>query len=606
MKSRSVFFLGLAGICTAFFSFAKAIPALAEPRHGLAMYGDPALSEGFTHLPYVNADAPKGGRLVTGNLGGFDSLNPFIRKGTAPWQLRFIGYESLMGRNYDEPFSLYGLLAESVETGPNREWVEFTLRPEARFSDGSPVTVEDVIWSYETLGSQGNARYRGFMSQVESITQTGERALRITFNTQNRELALIAGLRPILKKAQWEGRDFTKSGFDVAPIGSSPYVIDSYEPNRYLSLKRNPNYWGKDLPLRRGTGNFDEIRIEMFADDVVLKEGFRAGVLNVVRETNANKWQTSYDFPAAARGDVIKSEIRDGKPSGITGLVMNLRNPLFADWRVREALILAFNFEYMNEVITGNAQRRITSYFSGSELGMSHSAAEGRVKALLEPFAADLPVGALEGYALPVSDGTKRNRKNLRRAVKLMQEAGWSAESGTLRNAAGEAFEFKILLAQGASELQAFADIYIQALERLGIKATVETADNAQYFARQAEYDFDMTNIRRGFSLSPGNEQMLYWGSDGVETPGSRNLMGMNSPAAEAMIKTMVETDDRAEFVAAVRALDRVLTAGRYVIPTYAYGVSRIAHAKELRYPDHIPINGDGYWFMPDVWWFEE
>lgn len=603
---RSVFFRYTMGICAAIFALGQAIPGFAEPRHGIAMYGAPALPPDFDHLPYVNPDAPKGGRLVTGNTGGFDSLNPFILKGTAPWQLRFLGYESLMGRNWDEPFSLYGLLAESVETGPNREWVEFTLRPEARFSDGSPVTVEDVIWSYETLGAEGHPRYRGFMSSVEGIDQTGPRSVRITFNTANRELALIAGLRPILKKAQWEGHAFDESGFDIAPIGTAAYVIDSYEPNRTLVLKRNPDYWAKDLPLRRGAANFDEIRIEIFADGTVLKEAFKSGVLNVIRETNAAKWQKTYDFPAVQRGDVIKSEIPDGKPSGITGFVMNLRNPLFEDWRVREALILAFNFEFMNEVITGKSQSRITSYFSGTELGMREGPATGRVRALLEPFAQSLPPGALEGYALPVSDATKRNRGNLRRALRLLKQAGWSTETGVLRNAQGEPFEFTILLAQGASELQAFADIYIQALERIGMKARVQTVDSAQYFSRQNEYDFDMTDIRRGFSLSPGNEQRLYWGSAGVDTPGSRNLMGMNSPAAEAMIDTMVETDDRDEFVSAVRALDRVLTAGRYVIPTYAYGVSRIAHRKELKYPEEIPVNGDGYWFMPDVWWFEE
>ncbi len=604
---RSVFFQAAAWVCGGFFALMVTCGStMAKPSHGIAMYGEPALPPDFVSLPYVNPEAPKGGRVVTGNTGGFDSLHPFIFKGTAPWQLRFLAYESLMGRNWDEPFTLYGLLAESIETGPNREWVEFTLREEARFSDGSPVTLEDVIWSYETLGREGHPRYRGFMAQVESLSRTGPRSLRITFNTANRELALIAGLRPILKKAQWEGREFDQSGFDIAPIGSAAYVIGDYEPNRYITLKRNPDYWGRDLPLQRGKANLDEIRIEFFADDTVLKEAFKAGVLNVVRENNANKWDTAYDYPAMQRGDVLKAEIQDGKPTGITGFVMNTRDPLFADWRVREALILAFNFEFMNDVVTGGAQRRITSYFSGSELGMTHGPAEGRVAELLAPFAAELPSGTLEGYAMPVSDGTKRNRFNLRKAIELLSEAGWSANDGTLKSADGQEFVFKILLPTGAGELLAFANIYIQALERLGIKAEVESVDNAQYFARQNEFDFQMTDIRRGFSLSPGNEQMLYWGSDGINTPGSRNLMGMNSPAAEAMIKTMVGTDDKAEFIAATRALDRILTAGRYVIPTYAFGTSRIAHVKELKYPTHIPINGDGYWFLPDVWWYED
>ncbi|MBU2982370.1 extracellular solute-binding protein [Lentibacter algarum] len=607
---RSVFFQVLAGICGTIFSFSHAIPALAEqhvgPQHGIAMYGSPALPPDFVALPYVNADAPKGGVYKTGNTGGFDSLNPFIRKGTTPWQLRFMAYESLMGRNWDEPFALYGLLAESVETGNDRKWVEFTLREEARFSDGSPVTVEDVIWSFETLGTKGHARYRGLHSQIDSIEQTGPRKVKFTFNVQNRELALITGLRPILKKAQWEGKDFTKSGFDVAPIGSAPYVIGEYQPNRFMSLKRNPDYWGKDLPLMQGVANFDELRIEFFGDSSVQLEAFKAGVLNVQREYNANRWRVSYDFPARTRGDVILSEFQDGKPSGITGFVINTRKDKFKDWRVREALILAFNFEFMNEVVTGGSQQRITSYFSGTELGMQHGPAEGRVKALLEPFAEDLIPGVMSGYALPEGDGNKRNRKNLKLAAALLKEAGWTVTDGILRNADGEAFEFSILLPLGAGELKAFGEIYVQALARLGITARIETVDNAQFFAREGSYDFDMTSIRRGFTLSPGNEQMTYWGHRGVEEQGSRNLMGMNVPAAEAMIETMVATDDKEEFVAAVRALDRILTAGRYVIPTFAFGTTRIAHAKELKHPEYVPVNGAGYWVAPPVWWYEE
>ncbi|MDU8926948.1 extracellular solute-binding protein [Alisedimentitalea sp. MJ-SS2] len=582
------------------------LPAEAEPSYGLSMYGAPALPQDFVSLPYANPEAPKGGRITVGNTGGFDSLNPFILKGTVPWQLRFLGYESLMGRNHDEAFALYGLLAESVETGPNREWVEFTLREEARFSDGSPVTLDDVIWSYETLGTEGHPRYqRGFWEGVERIEATGPRSLRISFHTANRELALVAGMRPILKKSQWQGRDFTASGFE-APIGTGPYVIDGFEPGKYVRMKRNPEYWGRDLPLMRGRANLDEIRIEFYGDDAVLFEGFKAGELTVLREFNAEKWATQYDFPAVASGEVIKSEIPDGKPSGITGFVMNTRRAPFDDWRVRQALILAFNFEYMNDTITGGRQARITSYFSGSDLGMRPGRAEGRVRELLAPFADELLPGVLEGYDLPVSNGTERNRKNLRQAVKLLAEAGWSAKDGVMKNADGVPFAFKVLLRQGAREKQAFINIFIQALSRIGINAQIETVDNAQYFKRLETYDFDMTDIRRGFTLSPGNEQKLYWGAKGVETPGSRNLMGMNVPAAEAMIDHMLATEDIDQFTAAVRALDRVLIAGRYVIPTYSYGMRRIAHSKQLHYPERIPINGDGPWFMPDVWWYQE
>ena len=569
------------------------------------MYGDPALPPDFVSLPYANPAAPKGGQIVTGNTGGFDSLNPFILKGTAPWQFRFLGYESLLDRNYDEPFALYGHLAESVEVGPNRKWVEFTLRAEARFWDGSPVTLEDVLWSYETLGTQGHPRYLGFWQKVDKIEATGPRSLRITFNTDDRELALLAGLRPILKKAQWQDRDFAASGLE-APIGTGPYAVADYEAGRFVSLRRNPDYWARDLALMRGRANLDEIRIEFYGDGAVLFEAFKSGQLNVYRESNAEKWARDYDFPAMQSGEMVKSEIPDGKPSGMTGFVMNTRRAPFDDWRVREAMLLAFNFEYMNDTITGGRQKRITSYFSGTELGMRPGPAEGRVRDLLEPFAGELLPGTLEGYALPVGDGSARNRKNLRRAMKLLAEAGWRVTDGAMVNAKGKPLQFSILLRQGAQENQAFVNIFAKSLARIGIAARAEVVDNAQYYKRLETYDFDMTDLRRGFSLSPGNEQRLYWGAYGVKAPGTRNLMGMNSPAAEAMIDHMLATEDPAEFTAAVRALDRVLTAGRYVIPTYEFGVGRIAHARALKYPEHVPVYGDGPWFMPDVWWHEE
>ncbi|GAA6187187.1 extracellular solute-binding protein [Litorivita sp. NS0012-18] len=567
------------------------------------MYGDPALPQDFVSLPYANPDAPKGGRIVTGNTGGFDSLNPFTLKGTAPWQLRFMGYESLMGRSYDEAFTLYGLLAESVEVGPNRRWVEFTLREEARFSDGAPVTVEDVIWSFEVLGREGHPRYRGFAKQTEEIRQTGARSLRITFNTEDRELALIAGLRPILQKAQFDGVDF--ANFTGLPIGSGPYVVDDFEYGRAITLDRNPDYWGRDLPLRRGTNNIDKVQIEFFGDATVLFEAFKAGELTVLREDNAEKWETQYDFPAAVRGDVIQSQISHKKPSRITGLVMNTRRPPFDDIRLREALMQAFNFEFINDTLTGGRQPRVTSYFSNSELAMQAGPATGKTRDLLMPFADQLPPEALEGYALPVSDGSARNRKGIRRAMKALEEAGWTVQEGTLTKD-GKPLSFNILLRQGSGDTRAIVDLYIQALARLGITAAIETIDNAQYEARQAEFDFDMTYFRRDLSLSPGNEQRYYWGSQAADTNGSPNLMGLKSPAADAMIDALLTATEREDFLAAARALDRVLTTGRYVIPFYQFNLSRIAHSKNLHFPAATPIYGDGVWFMPEVWWYQE
>ena len=598
------FFSRACAILTGFALFLAPVSALAEPRHGIAMYGAPALPPDFVSLPYANPDAPKGGSIVFGNTGGFDSLNPFVQKGTPPWQLRFWAYESLLGRSWDEPFTLYGLLAESVETAPDRSWVEFTLREEAAFSDGTPVTLEDVIWSYEMLGTQGHLRYRGFWSQVESIEATGPRSVRLSFSSDNRELALIAGLRPILNKAQWQGKDFANAPLAEIPLGTAPYVVSRYEAGRNVTLTRNPDYWGNDLPFRRGTMNFDELRIEFFGDDTVLFEAFKAGELTVVREYNAEKWNSQYDFAAVASGDVVKSEIRHQRPTGMTGFVMNTLRAPFDDWRVREALLLAFNFEYINDTITGGAQPRITSYFDNSAFAMRPGPATGRVRDLLAPFANDLLPGALESYQMPVSDGTARNRANLRRAAALLAEAGWMVEDGQLRKD-GSPMSFTVLLRQGDTGNQSIIDIFARALERLGIAIRVDRVDNAQYASREAEQDFDMTSFRRDLSLSPGTEQQLYWGSDGAGVPGSRNLMGVQSPAIDAMIDAMLAATAPEDFTAAVRALDRALTSGRYVIPLWQYDVDRIAHAKALKYPAQTPLYGDRPGFLPEVWWYD-
>lgn len=569
------------------------------------MYGSPALPPDFVSLPYARPDAPKGGSITLGNTGGFDSLNPFVRKGTVPWQLSFFTHEALMGRSWDEPFTLYGVLAESVEVPDDRSWVEFTLRPDARFSDGTPVTVEDVIFSYELLGTEGHPKYHSLHAQIAAITRTEPSSLRIEFNSDNRELALLAGMRPILSRAQWEGKDFANASLDEIPIGSGPYVVTDYEPGRFVQLERNPEYWGAELPFRRGTHNFDRVKLDFYGDASVLFEAFKAGEISAVREFNAEKWASQYDFPAVQRGEVIKSEIPHRKPSGMTGLVMNSRRAPFDDWRVREAMIQAFNFEFINDTLTGGAQPRITSYFSNSELAFLPGPAEGNVARLLSPFAEDLLPGTFEGYVLPKGDGSARNRKGIRRALSLLKDAGYSAKDGVMQSADGTPLRFTILLSQDSSENKAIADLYLAALTRLGVEVRVETTDSAQYVARTNAFDFDMTTYRRALSLSPGNEQRFYWGSEAADQEGSRNLMGIASPAADAMIDAMLTARDPADFTAAVRALDRILTAGRYVIPFWQYTTGRIAHKAEMKYLDTLPIYGDGPEFMPEVWWYE-
>lgn len=583
-----------------------AAPAGAEPQHGIAMYGRPALPPDFVSLPYANPEAPKGGRIVFGEPGGFDSLNPWILKGNAPWGLGLHTVETLMGRSIDEPFTLYGLLAESVETDEERSWVEFTLRPEARFSDGSPVTIEDVMWSYETLGTKGHPRYQTAWAKVARMEQTGERSVRFTFDAPDRELALLMGMRPVLKKAQWQGKDFTAGTLEV-PVGSGPYVVEAFEPGRFIRFRRDPDWWGRDLGFNRGQHNFDEIRYDYFGDGDVVFQAFTAGETTSLRETNARKWQEQYDFAAIRSGEVVKSEIPNQRPSGITGLVMNTRNPVFADWRVREAMILAFNFEFINQTLNGGIEPRITSYFSNSVLGMDHGPAAGKVAELLAPFAADLPPGTLEGYSLPEGDAARAvDRGNLRKAIRLFEEAGWTVQDGVMKDAVGKPFTFEIVLAAGATETQTIVDIYTEALKTIGITPRVTVVDSAQYTERTNAYAFDMAWYTRSFSLSPGNEQSLYWDSKGVTRPGTRNWMGMASPAAEALIAKLIAAKDYDELIAATQALDRVLTAGRYVIPVWFPKVSRIAHSARLHYPERIPLYGDWPGFQPETWWYED
>ena len=580
--------------------------AQAQPQHGIAMYGDPVLPPDFVSLPYANPDARKGGSIRFGEGGGFDSLNPHIRKGRAPWGVRTHVFESLMGRSYDEPFSLYGLLAESIETGPNREWVEFTLRAEARFSDGAPVTVEDVLWSYETLGTVGHPRYHTAWNKVETAEAVGDRTVRFTFNAIAAELPLLMGMRPILQKAQYDGVDFAESTLEIVPIGSAPYVIAEFEPNRYVTLKRNPDYWGKDLPFNQGLHNLDEIRYDFFGDGDVVFEAFKAGEINSYREGNAAKWDAQYDFPAVQSGDVVKSLIPHDRPSGIAGFVMNTRRGTFADWRVREAMLHAFNFEFINQTLNGGEQPRITSYFSNSVLAMEDGPAEGRVHELLEPFQDALYPGALEGYSLPVSDGSARNRGNMRKALGLLEDAGFTVQNGVMTGPNGQPMRFEVLLQQGATETGQIMDLFADTLRQMGIDAQITTVDSAQYRERTNQYDFDMAYYIRGLSLSPGNEQLLYWGSAGVEAPGTRNWMGVSSPAIEAMINEMLNAGSQEDFRAAVKALDRVLTTGRYVIPIWYSPVSRLAHVKELTFPERLPMYGDWVGFQPDVWWYED
>jgi peptide/nickel transport system substrate-binding protein len=373
-----------------------------------------------------------------------------------------------------------------------------------------------------------------------------------------------------------------------------------------VTLRRDEDYWGADVPFMRGQANFDEIRLEFFGNATAWFEAFKAGEVDAFREPSAARWASQYDFPAAADGRVTLQEVPHGRPSGIDGFAMNTRRAVFEDWRVRQAMLEAFPFEFVNETLNDAEAPRITSYFANSELAMRPGPAEGRVAELLAPFEAELPPGTLEGYEMPVSDGTERNRAGLRRATALMEEAGYTVEEGVMTGPDGAPFTFEIVLESGETGHQAIVDIYVEALSRLGVRPTVSIVDPAQFTERETAYDYDMIHQRVGVSLSPGNEQYLYWGAEGVEAPGTRNLAGIDQPAVEAMIDAMVGSETREEFVAATRALDRVLTAGRYVVPLWQPADSRLATWGHLRHPDAIPVYGDWIGWLPNVWWSEE
>ena len=564
--------------------------------HGLAMHGAPALPPGFAHLPYAEPDAPQGGRAVYGDVGGFDNLNPFIIRGRSIWALRELVFESLLGRSADEPFTLYGLLAEDVWTPPDRSGVAFRLRPEARFSDGSPVTIDDVVWSMETLRDQGRPNFGNMYGQIAEVERFGERGVRFVFEEPNRELPLLIGLMPILSKASWEGRDFSRGGLEP-PIATGPYVVENIDPGRGATFRRNPEYWGAALAINKGRFNLDQIDQVYFRDAAALWEAFKAGKVDFYIDGDPANWAEGYDFPAAQDGSILREEIPRGVPSGMRGFVFNARRTLFNDRRIRAALALAFDFEWLNARFYRGEYQRIESYFSGSDLGFA-GAATGEEKRLLEPFAAELPPETLEtGWRPPVGAGDGRNRRNLRAARRLLEEAGWSVSDGALKNAAGEVFAFEILVR--ASEDERIAKAFADMLAPLGVRATPRFVDRAQYEERLADFDYDMIASRWYASLSPGEEQRHYWGSAAATAPGSRNYMGVEHPAIDAMIDALLRAEDRPAFEAAARALDRVLASGVYVIPFGYLAAHRVAWRDAFDKPAVAPLQG----YRREVWW---
>lgn len=575
----------------------------AAAAEGIAMHGSPRETAGFTHFPYVNPDAPKGGRVAFAMQGSYDSLNPLIVKGEPADGVRDYVYESLLARANDEPFTLYGLIAESVETPPDRSYVEFTLDPRAKFSDGAPITVDDVIFSHALLRDHGRPNHRSYYKKVVKVEQTGERKVRFTFDRSgDREMPLIMGLMPVLPKHLIDPDKFETTSL-MPPIGSGPYTIARVDPGKSITFKRDPSYWGRDLPVNRGRNNFDEIRYDYYRDAGSMFEAFKSGLVQLREEDDPTRWTEGYDFPAFRDGRVVKEELPLETPAGMSALVFNTRRPPFADQRVREALIKLFDFEWVNRTLYHGQYARTESYFSRSDLSSHGHPADATERALLAPYLDQVKPAIMDGsFALPESDGSGENRDGRRAALQLLEQAGYQLKDGKLVNVAtGEPFQFEILAATRAQERLLLT--YAAALKQVGIEARIRQVDSAQYQRRKQTYDFDMIQYYWPVSLSPGNEQSFRWGSEAAVTEGSFNYAGVKSAAVDAMIEAVLKADDSDGFVSAVRALDRVLLSGDYVIPLFHLPRQWVAHWRELKRPEVTPLYGyqiDSWWIAPD------
>jgi peptide/nickel transport system substrate-binding protein len=578
---------------------AVAVPARSEPGYAIAMHGAPALPADFSHMPYANPDAPKGGRLVQGLLGTFDSLNPLIVRGLAVQQIRGFVAESLMARGNDEPFTLYGLLAKSIETDDARSTVTFRLDPLARFSDGQPVLAEDVLFSWALLRDKGRPNHRLYYAKVARAEAPDARTVRFDLGGANdRELPLILGLMPVLPKHAVDVATFEETSM-TAPMGSGPYRVTAVKPGASLTLTRNPDYWGRDLPVNRGLWNFDEIRLDFYREANGAFEAFKRGLYDFRVETEPLRWHDGYDFPAARNGEVIRDVIKTGMPQPSEFLVFNTRRPMFSDIRVRQALTLLFDFEWINRNYFFGLYGRAGGFFAGSELSAYARAADERERALLKPYTSRIPPDILAGtYRLPVSDGSGRDRTTLRNALALLSQAGYDLDGNVLRQRATRTpLTFEILVTTRDQERIALA--FSRDLKRAGIEATVRAVDGVQFDQRRLGFDFDMIQNRWDQSLSPGNEQSFYWGSEAADNQGTRNYMGAKDPAIDSLIAAMLEAREHPEFVSAVRALDRTLMSGFYAIPLYNAQEQWIARWNRIERPATAALSG----YLPETWW---
>jgi microcin C transport system substrate-binding protein len=573
--------------------------ARAEPTYGLSLFGELKYGPDFKNFEYVNPNAPKGGAMRLSSIGTYDTLNPFVVKGVAAAGVGQI-FETLMARSSDEPGSSYGLIAESVEIATDKLSVLFTLRKEARFHDGSPITADDVVWTFDILRAKGAPMYRSYYGDVTKVAKEGERGVRFLFKSaDNRELPEIIGEMPVLSKKYWSARDFEKTTLDI-PVGSGPFKVATVDPGRSITYQRMQDYWGADLPVNKGRFNVDTIRYDYYRDGTIALEAFKAGQLDIRRENSAKQWATQYDGPALRDGLIKKEQIPNQLPSGMQGFGYNLRRPLFQDPKVRLALAYGFDFEWSNKNLFYGLYHRTRSYFDNSELAAT-GVPQGAELQILDKFRGKVPdeVFTTE-YNPPSYDGSGNIRDGLRKALELLKEAGWSFKGEKLVNdKTGQPFEFEILLVQ--PEFERIVLPFTQNLKRMGVTARVRTIDAAQYEKRMETFDFDMAIVSFGQSLSPGNEQREFWSSAAADEQGSRNELGVKSPVIDELIEELIKSPDRASLIAHTHALDRLLQYGYYVIPQYHLGAYWVASWDKYRRPEIAPKYGFGL----DTWWVD-
>lgn len=573
---------------------------LAQPgKHALTLYGEPPrYPADFSHFDFVNPDAPKGGTLRLSGFGSFDSLNNFISRGTAAERLGLI-YDSLTFHALDEPFTEYGLIAERIERAEDNTWVRFYLRNNARFHDGEPITAADVVFTFNTLVEDGAPFYRAYYGDVKEVV--ADDRLTVTFHFhhgRNRELPLVLGQLPVLPAHYWAEHDFTRTTL-TPPLGSGPYRITRVNAGRSITFERDPDYWAKDLAVNRGMYNFDRIVVEYYRDTGVALEAFKAGQFDFNQEVSARNWATGYNSPPLRDGRIIQEEILNNNTQGMQGFVFNLRRPYFQDRRVRKAISLLFDFEWSNGSLFHNAYTRSDSYFSNSELAASGEPDADEL-ALLEPWRGHLPDSVFgPAWIPPRNDGSGMIRPRMREAYQLLLDAGWRIENDRMVSPEGEPLRFEFLLVQ--ADFERILLPYKRNLASLGIDMNLRRVDVSQYINRLRSRDFDMVVTSYGQSNSPGNEQREYWHSSSADNPGSRNLMGLNDPAIDALVEGLIESDSRQELITHARALDRVLRDGHYIVPNFHTRYYRVAYWNKFAHPPEPPRYDLGLY----TWWID-